>query len=65
MGADDRELVVGDSLEAGSLWEDFPQLDVVFLAAALLPGLQRVAVVDGAAPASVVFDSLISKEITG
>ena len=65
MGADDRELVVGDSLEAGSLWEDFPQLDVVFLAAALLPGLQRVAVVDGAAPASVhaSLDRLVVEEL--
>ena len=65
MGADDRELVVGDSLEAGSLREDLPQLDVVFLAAALLPGLQRVAVVDGAAPASVYapLDRLVVEEL--
>lgn len=65
MGAYDRELVVGNSLEAGSLREDFPQLDVVFLATALLPGLQRVAVVDGAAPAFVhaPLDRLVVEEL--
>lgn len=65
MGAYDRELVVGNSIEAGSLREDFTQLDVVFLATALLPGLQRVAVVDGAAPASVhaLLDRLVVEEL--
>lgn len=65
MGAYDRELVVGDSLEAGSLREDFPQLDMVLLATALLPGLQRVAVVDGAASAPVCasLDRLVVEEL--